>query len=584
VHCQTFTNCGECSAQMGCGWSNTINGGSCQSTCVYPSGLTTIEATTDSARTCSSCSSITDPHSCMCEKGCGWAPSLADGSHGVGKCISGTPDYPSDNTVKVVQWETKGCPKDCGTLNHPSGIIPANLASGFTEPSPSGDVIDPNCCPRYAPKSMCYRAAYNEKKEYAGIRLTEEFGVHPATAYPATHPKVKFFGGDPKKHLPSLDFWRRYEGHQPVQPQQAYNGSVVFFAYDYPNKHSSNTGYEASDSMVTFMVQGDDCKTYILVLLDNNDNTGGTAHIDMITEGAPCDPIMYRNDPTSLANSMDTENFPTCGNGSVTWTWQPDFNDGMVVGPLPYGVDWSVSMKLEKQSRGLDTFKIGTYDSERNDIGFKTADIRKVTHKWGGLKYDAMECTTWCQRYQNDCSACVKDESCTFSAAHGGCVAADAYIYDYNCARPKDQLETKVLNRDPMSYERESVLDGWDSAQVIRYTLPTSLDLSCPCASRYRICATVYDSSMNPIYRMDCTPPRLDYPHTFVDLPSAGPQPFSGGSNGAVLQQGQTYHIQSFLCIEQGTLGRDDCSPVAKTTITMAISPPPPSPPPPMGR
>ena len=200
-----------------------------------------------------------------------------------------------------------------------------------------------------------------------------------------------------------------------MQPQQAYNGSVVFFAYDYPNRHSSNTGYEASDSMVTFMVQGDDCKTYILVLLDNNDNTGGTAHIDMVTEGAPCEPIMFRNDPTSLANSMDTDNFPVCGNGSVTWTWQPDYNDGKVVGPLPYGVDWSVTMKLEKQSRGLDTFKIGTYDAERNDIGFKTADIRKVTHRWGGLRYDAMHCTTWCQRYANDCSACVKDESCTFS-------------------------------------------------------------------------------------------------------------------------------------------------------------------------
>merc|ERR1719409_2476249 len=128
--------------------------GSCVSTCAYPPtsnpGLVYIDAPTNAAR--------------MCEKGCGWAPELSDtathgapgpsGSHG--KCISGTPDYPSDLTVKVVQWETKGCPKDCGTYNDPSGTIPIGKASGLTEPSPSGDVVNANCCPRYAPKSMCY--------------------------------------------------------------------------------------------------------------------------------------------------------------------------------------------------------------------------------------------------------------------------------------------------------------------------------------------------------------------------------------------------------------------------------------------
>ena len=70
-YCTTFNNCGECSAQIGCGWSDTIgthvndNGvvtpGSCLSTCAYPSGLVTIDATTDAARTCDKCSNIVDP-------------------------------------------------------------------------------------------------------------------------------------------------------------------------------------------------------------------------------------------------------------------------------------------------------------------------------------------------------------------------------------------------------------------------------------------------------------------------------------------------------------------------------------------
>ena len=136
----------------------------------------------------------------------------------------------------------------------------------------------------------------------------------------------------------------------------------------------------------------------------------------------------------------------------------------------------------------------------------------------------------------------------------------------------KDQLETKVLNRDPMSYERESTMDGWDSAQVIRYTLPTSLDLSCPCASRYRICATVYDASMNPIYRMDCTPPRLDYPHTFVDLPAAGPAPFGRRYSALSFSTGRRTTSTLSCASSRARSAATDCSPVAKTTITMAVA------------
>jgi len=558
IVCPFFTDCGSCQSNRGCGWDEADN--SCKSKCLV-AGLT------EYGTTCSVCSAITDPFACMCEEGCGWAP--LDGASGL--CISGTPDHPSDQSVTVVQWQTKGCPADCsheylgGTDVHNPHDRP--ILGGVRDYYTS-------CCPRKAPKMQCYRAAYNDKHAYAGISLTEEYGVLPATAYPAHHPKVKAFGSDEKAHLPARDFWRRYEARPNLQPAQTYNGSVVFFAYDYPDKYSSNTGYETSDSLVTFMVQGDDCQTYILVLLDNTDNTGGTATIDMTSTDAPCDPVIFRNDPQDQFDSDDVENWHACGQGQITWKWEPGYNDGMVVGPLPYGVDWSVLMKLEKQSRGLDTFKIGTYDSDRNDIGFVSADIRKATHRWGGLKYDAMECTHWCQRY-SDCSSCTKDESCTFSSAHGGCIAADAYIYDYGCAHPAEAPETRIMFREPDSFERESVLDGWDSGMVIRFTLP-SVDMSCPCSTRYKYCSTIYDENMSPIYRMDCTPPRLDYPHTFVDLPT------DNENNGeTVLQDGGTYHVYSYLCVDQGTLNRDDCSPVSKQTLTISISPPTPSPPPP---
>jgi len=574
--CSRFSNCGECNSQYECGWDDYSN--TCHAFCQKPASQLTIYG-----ETCSVCSSKNNAFDCMCEPGCGWAPldKAADGSMGV--CISGTPDYPSNQSVTVVQWETKGCPADCS----PVSTSPATPTS-------------PHCCPREAPKMQCYRAAYNEKSAFASVRLMDEYGVLPSTSYPAHHPKVALEvagGASAEAALPHLDYWSR-KGTKSVsggQPPEVVKGSVAFFAYGYPNDYSSNTGYESDNSMVTFLVQGDDCQTYILVLVDRpGDGSGGYLQLEMTTTGAPFNatecgavgsgtrgaPIAFLNDPQGFAeNRFDA--YDTCSNGIVSWEWDGCCNDGMVVGPLPYGRDWSVNMKvLTKETRGLDTFKIGTYDAERNDIGFVTANIRKATTKWGGLQYDSMECTNWCQRY-TDCASCFRDEQCQFSAEHGGCIAADAYIYDFGCARPANALTTKIMQRGGEAYERESRLDGFDSQLMIRYGLPAHLDMTCPCAQRYRICVTIYDENMQPVAGLGsssessklglqavCVPPRLDYQYTFIDF---GPQ----------LQDNAKYHAYSYLCVEQGTLARDDCSPVQIDTFTLQLAPPPPSPPPP---
>ena len=480
----------------------------------------------------------------------------------VGFCISGTPDYPSNQTVTVVQWETKGCPADC---------TPVPAAPGIGVPT----VVPPTCCPRTGPKSQCYRAAYNEKSAFANVRLMDEYGVMPATSYHATHPKVTpGVGGaaSATAHLPALDMWSRSGATSPLAGDaEVVNGSVAFMAYGTPNRHSSNSGYEADNSMVTFLVQGDDCQTYLLVLVDRaGDGSGGYLQMSMthsLCGAAPITgaPVAFLNDPQSRINTYDSY---TDSTGIVSWEWDACCNDGMVLGPAPYSCDWSIHMQvLTHETRGLDTFKIGTYDSERNEVGFVTANIRKATTKWGGLQYDAMECTNWCQRY-TDCASCFRDEQCQFSHQHGGCIAADAYIYDFGCARPANALTSKVMHREGAAYARESGLDGFDAAMVMRFGLPAGLDMTCPCAQRYRIFCTIYNAdTMEPVHQVAATAPRLDYQYTFIDIPA--------------LQDNQRYHAYSYLCVAQGTLGRDDCSPVQIDTFTSSLAPPPPSPPPP---
>ena len=96
------------------------------------------------------------------------------------------------------------------------------------------------------------------------------------------------------------------------------------------------------------------------------------------------------------------------------------------------------------------------------------------------------------------------------------------------------------------------------SALYIRYSLPSTLDMTCPCAQRYTICVTIYTAStMEPITTDQCTAPRMDYQFTYVDFASG-------------LTVGTQYHAYSYLCVQQGTLGRDDCSPVTIDTFTLA--------------
>ena len=117
--------------------------------------------------------------------------------------------------------------------------------------------------------------------------LMEEYGVIPAASYPDHHPKVALGVGGftvdaskPPPLLPIYDLWsaKGETSSVPTANTLYRNSSVVFFAYDYPMPFSSNTGYESDNSMVTFLVQGDDCQTYLLVLVDKpGDSSGGYA-------------------------------------------------------------------------------------------------------------------------------------------------------------------------------------------------------------------------------------------------------------------------------------------------------------------
>lgn len=577
--CPSFDNCGECSAQWDCQWI----GNSCQQ---IPAGEAAVGTAYHTNRCCSECSSITDAYSCIEAKGCGWAPFE-------GQCVSGTPDFPC-GSYTVIQWE---------------------------------------------PPTYCYKASYNEKRAFASFQLSKEVGISAVRGYPADHPKISHAvaacqpgqePGDqpmvnpvePLDHITyehhSSFLWGPAPGNTYVTNAHSYgppgtyepvfsrrlnnddddglrrpyphpvdstiktpdywsrtgatncasasvhliNGSEVFYAYNYPNAYSSNTGDENSGSIVIFLLVDSAGDVYLIMTIDAaHDGSGGWLQLDIETVGAIghyFDPVKFMGPPhDDLLNGGTDErdgytphvlgDWALYNNASISFGWDACCSDGMIFGPFPK-TEWSLNMKVvTKETRGIDDFRIGTYDASKVDIGYLTLPIKKATAAWGGVQLDAMECTTYCQRY-TDCSECSKDTACQYAPNNGGCIAAAAYVYDFGCPRPARPLWTKFV-----------------SYSVLRLTLDR-VDLTCPCDQIYRISVAIYSETMSPITVLEDIHPRIGQAHTFVDLPG--------------LQNNTVYNIHSFLCLKQGTLGRDACSPVKIDTYHLLLPSnafPPPS-------
>ena len=384
------------------------------------------------------------------------------------------------------------------------------------------------------------------------------------------------------------DYWSRTGATSCVDPTSLLvNGSEVFYGYNYPNAFSSNTGDENSGSVVMFLIVDSLGDVYMIMTIDAaHDGSGGFLQLDIDSTGGVghgFDPVKFMGPPHDhLTNggvaepSRDTRDGYTPGvidswnqysNGSISFGWDACCSDGMIFGPFPK-TEWSLNMKVvTKETRGLEDVHVGTYDAEKNDIGYLTIPIKKATTAWGGVQLDATDCTTYCQRY-TDCSVCGRDPACQFAPNNGGCVAAAAYVYDFGCPRPAYPLITRFISRNDDAYIREAAIDGYDSSVLLRVTLDR-VDFTCPCDEVYRISVAIYSAAMSPVIVLEDIRPRIGHRHTFVDLPG--------------LQNNTVYNIHSFLCFKQGTLGRDACSPVKVDSYRLILPSnayPPPSAPP----
>jgi hypothetical protein len=530
--CAEYDNCGECTAQIGCGWVEAT--GECVDAqeqgvsvdTMYKGGaLMYGRRRLSVSQCCTGCFSATNGADCVAMPGCGWAPFE-------NKCISGTPDYPCEDDLTVVQWE------------------------------------DPY---------LCYKVSYNDKKAFAGISLEDEHGVAPVTHYPIDHPKCAdgvASDGQECGEIPAEDFWSETGAMSSTDASsELVPGAEAFYAYGYPHAFSSNTGDEASNCAVAYMMADASGDTFIVVLADKaNDGSEGELKLDISTTGITAgDPYLVKGETNAQIGEHDHYQRPdnytfdaSSGEGFAHFFWGPDSSDGMIFGPLP-AHDWTVNLQAVKADMfGVDCFKIGTYDAEKNDVGIiAEIPIKKATDAWGGVQFDGIDCTDWCQTYTT-CSSCLNDPQCQFAPNNGGCVAAAAYVYDYGCARPEYAPITKLgsragspdggsMTRGVDAYTREAGIDGFNSTALVAVQLDRTDD-SCPCSSLHVIYMVVYDANMEEQVVLTVEP-RAEHKFTFVDVPG--------------LTSPATYYVYTYVCIKQGTLKLDDCSPAKIDTLEL---------------
>merc|ERR1719409_8893 len=90
---------------------------------------------------------------------------------------------------------------------------------------------------------------------------------------------------------------------------------------------------------------------------------------------------------------------------------------------------------------------------------------------------------------------------------------------------------------------------------------PYWLDERCPCSSQYGVVIVVYSWNMTQVALAENIPVREGKRYTFVDVPG--------------LANSTWYNYYAYVCLMQGTLMRDECSPAARESGKLNFNFPP---------
>eukprot|EP00049_Salpingoeca_infusionum_P006223 m.103408 g.103408 ORF g.103408 m.103408 type:complete len:777 (+) comp13236_c0_seq2:467-2797(+) len=353
-------------------------------------------------------------------------------------------------------------------------------------------------------QDLCYQVAWGAGSNY------QRHIVRPVTAFPKEHALVKygycnrFSEGDA---IPPTAYWKSYYGS--CYRTDAAN---LFYAYYFPYRHSSNTGFEVPNTDLLYFVADSSGNVYFVVVHDKaEDGSGGQIKMEFLASdligkgvGVPVrdDQIAFTSDKSKCVNNRGDCYYFDSANmyGYFSHSWPSCCTDGFAIGKLPLS-NWRFNFKYHL-IKDINHFKVGNFNPDTNNMDFLSLD-EDIVREFG-FEVSAQQCADycgdlscsqcmasaecgWCSTggcmskkdtakcsgsFQNDgccascaaysdCNKCVQDSNCGWSYEHGKCLSATAekglcqsstwYEFFYNGQGQCSPLPGAVLDKSSNS-------------------------------------------------------------------------------------------------------------------------------------
>jgi len=292
-------------------------------------------------------------------------------------------------------------------------------------------------------QELCYSVGVNSpdgRKEFTlNPIMTFPQGHVLTNTYPGQKPTpicgMDFQVGDP---IPSEGFWaNRYVGGTDTSQCAAADGATLFYAYNYPNGASSNTGFEAKDSMlVYFMVDESDTLSIVFTFDIPNDGSGGQVIMNLQAPDLAGNTDIYwnvRDDPTEPRRPDSGKATWDSTTGSIDymrWNWVACCTDGGAMTNFP-SQGFELGLEVSNMD-GLNKFAMASQNPDTGEVTLEELDASFVLGSAFTIK--ASTCIDYCAE-KADCGTCSLDPRCGWCGASGTCIKtqdAASCTADYN--------------------------------------------------------------------------------------------------------------------------------------------------------
>ena len=269
---------------------------------------------------------------------------------------------------------------------------------------------------------LCYKFEYGEG-------LSSYVGSRPVIGIPADHPMVtrpgrirscttRLGAGD---RIPASGYW-----HETGCGVQVPSGDL-FYAYNFPDGASANTGYMFDKTMGVYFVQDEADDVYFVVTVGKaHGSRYRRAHLHMTATStglAGTDMRVIRGDD-SREVSWNTH----AGTGRFQWKWGSCCTDGMVLGPIPSD-GFTMTLKASFWHH-VNQVALASYNEVAKGLDFTNIDIGAIFGNDGELKVNGFTCDTFCASFASG-GECTTSEFCGWCGATSTCISQ---TQRYNCA------------------------------------------------------------------------------------------------------------------------------------------------------